>query len=163
MRVSVFFIVLLVALAWVLPTTLAQTVRKNETLQQQPVAQRDTQQQTIQVHARRLDTRFRVYANRLDAIIDRMGLLLEKFGDEGKDVAAAQAQLAEAKEQLAVANDYANLSLAKFKSIEANNYEGQRQHALQARDAAIKAREQYQLVLEILKEIIRSVNQGGSL
>lgn len=134
--------------------------QKTEQLQERNSDLQDRMQRTraeiLAGHAERLRYRFlEVYAARFNTIIEKIRNRLVIMQEEGKDVAAAQAKLANAQVQLETAQKTTQAAINQFEAIDADNYEAQRELALQARDTAQQAREEFRSVLNLIKETVQ--------
>lgn len=107
-----------------------------------------------EVHAKRLEKRFEVYGKRLESIIERLQARIDILQTNGKDTTAAQAKLDEAESALTQAKTKANSAVSTFESVDPDQYEAQRSLALQAADIAKEAREDFQEVQSLLKEVV---------
>jgi len=141
--------------------TMNQAEETNIRVQEQTTTQEAVQQQikaqerVAAVHALRLQRRFEFYYQRLSDIGDKLATRLQTLANEGKDVTAAQANLTNALMLLEEAKEQADASIAKFNSIDPEQYQAQRQLALQARDEAQLARLSFQQVLIQLRQTVQ--------
>lgn len=117
----------------------------------------EVREHVTQVHAERLQHRFSVYGDRLASIISRLEARLESLAENGKDVSAQQARLAEAQQLLVEAENTTADTITTFLDVDPESYEDQRTQALRARDLANSAREQYKAVHQMLVEIVQSL------
>ena len=108
-----------------------------------------------QYYANRLTNHFDFYYQRFTNLIDKLEISLNNLASNGKDVADAQAKLAEAKMALGHAQLVGYEAIMIFEAIEPTQYEAQRDQVLQARDAAQQARVEYLEVLSLLKQAVR--------
>jgi hypothetical protein len=102
------------------------------------------------IHAARLEKRFSFYYQRLTKIAEKIEARLQVLADEGVDVSAAQQGLTNALLLLEEAMERSNAAIADFKSINPEQYQTQRQIALQARD---EARQSRQLFMQAMQEL----------
>lgn len=141
--------------------TMNQAEETNIRVQEQTTTQEAVQQQikaqerVAAVHALRLQRRFEFYYQRLSDIGDKLATRLQTLANEGKDVTAAQANLTNALMLLEEAKEQADASIAKFNSIDPEQYQAQRHLALQARDEAQLARLSFQQVLTQLRQTVQ--------
>jgi len=108
-----------------------------------------------QIHATRLTNRFGFYSQRLTNLIEKTAAKFDEMENEGKDVDAAQAKLDEAKAALDEAKSIGNQAISAFEAIEPDEYEAQRDRALEARDLAQQAREGYKTTVSLMKEAVQ--------
>jgi len=108
-----------------------------------------------QRHATRLSNRFGFYYDRLSTIMSKIETRFANLSEDGKDMSAAQAKLAEAKTALSSAKSYSDQAIAGFEAIVPAEYESQRTQALAARDLANNAREQFKLAVSLMKEAVQ--------
>ncbi len=141
--------------------TMNQAEETNIRVQEQTTTQEAVQQQikaqerVAAVHALRLQRRFEFYYQRLSDIGDKLATRLQTLANEGRDVTAAQANLTNALMLLEEAKEQADASIAKFNSIDPEQYQAQRHLALQARDEAQLARLSFQQVLTQLRQTVQ--------
>lgn len=122
--------------------------QKREENQEKREARRS---EVAQHHAERLEIRFTAYYDRLMKIADKIQTRIDTLKSEGHDTSGAQIKLDEAKASLASARTLSLEAVAKFKSIDPDNYESQRAVAMAAKETANEARDYYQKAVEQLK------------
>lgn len=129
-------------------------VELQERMEENKEVRQEIRSNVAQVHAERLQIRFAGYYERLNKLMAKIQTRINQMSAEGKNVSTAQQKMNEAKTALTSAKTYGDQSLAKFKSIQPENYEAQRAIALEARDLAEKAREQFFQTLKLMKEVV---------
>lgn len=132
--------------------------RKAEIIENVEVRQENRQERRddfAQRHATRLSNRFGFYYDRLSTIMSKIETRFANLSEDGKDMSAAQAKLAEAKTALSSAKSYSDQAIAGFEAIVPAEYESQRTQALAARDLANNAREQFKLAVSLMKEAVQ--------
>lgn len=112
------------------------------------------------MHAMRLQRRFDFYYQRLTKITEKIETRLQLLVDQGVDVTSAQAGLNNAMMLLEEAMEKSNEAIAKFESIDPEDYQAQRAIALQARDEAQAARQAFQQALTELRQAVRLAMQA---
>lgn len=112
-----------------------------------------------QIHAQRLEKRFAYYYERLNKIITKISEKIALQKAAGKDTSQVEVNLEIAKDKMIAAKTYGDEAISKFNDIKADNYQGERDLAILARDDAWSARNSYQEVLQILKEIVKTLKE----
>lgn len=108
-----------------------------------------------QKHADRLERRFDFYTKRLEAISNRLEKRLQQMEENGKDVAALQAKLVEAKSSINKASELGKEAVAAFRAVESG--ENKSQAIAAAKSKAEEARKLFKTSLESLKNIVKTV------
>lgn len=121
----------------------------------------ETRAEILAKHAERLRHRFlEVYYDRFTKIIEKIQNRLTFMTGEGKDVAAAQAKLTEARTQLETAKSTTLAAIEQFQAVDGENYEAQKDQALKARDLAKQARDEFRGVLILIKEAVQLAKEA---
>lgn len=133
-----------------------KTQEKKEELEQKKVEVQNRIQENrdkfFQGHAERLENRFiNTYYQRLSSIIEKTQQRFEIMTQNGKDLSMAKAKLEEAKKELETAKQLSQSTVNQFRQIKTND---QKELALQARDTAEKARNQFKNVISLIKEAV---------
>ncbi|MEP7167318.1 MAG: hypothetical protein ABI758_05035 [Candidatus Woesebacteria bacterium] len=109
------------------------------------------------MHAKRLETHFNWYTERLGNIADRIQTRIDKEKTEGKNVTSAQTALDQAKTQLTVAISDGQKAVDLFAAITVSTWDVQKPEVKTAIDAAQKARSEFAHVHQLLADALKAL------
>lgn len=112
-----------------------------------------------QKHADRIERRFNLYAEHLLNVANRIEARAQMMTKNGKNTTEALAKVTEARTYITSAQSKGAEAVAKFRSIDATNYDTQRAIALEARDLAEAGREDFKTARNLLHEAVKTLVQ----
>ncbi len=119
---------------------------------------RDTQRANVaELHATRLEKRFKFYYSRLNNIMMRFQTRLDLLSKGGKSTATSQTQLNSAKAKLEDAKLKGEATVKAFREIDPAKLSVQKTEILAATSLATEARKLFQDVLDLLKLALKEL------
>lgn len=135
-----------------------QRQQRLEAIQQQA---REKRSAIADKFAERLRKRFANYYNRLTNLANKIQAKIDLMEEEGKPVTEAQSHLNQALRYLESAKNLGDQSVDGFAGISEEEYETNRDLALNARDQAKTARETFKLALESMKSAVAALREAN--
>ncbi|MBD3250681.1 MAG: hypothetical protein GF381_03895 [Candidatus Pacebacteria bacterium] len=133
-----------------------------ENAQEQAAQNRQQARERLaEIHARRLQRRFNFYYQRLTKLAEKLQTRLNQLELNPEVEQQVQEKLNQAFAYLETAQAQAETSVELFESIDPDQYQAQRQIALQARDQAMTARNNFRSALVELKEAVKLALQNA--
>jgi tetratricopeptide (TPR) repeat protein len=118
----------------------------------------------LATHTNRLRQRYQVYYQRLTNLGEKLEQRLNLLEQERQiDISAAREQLDEALIKLEQARTQGEEAIKNFEEIDPEQYQSQRQLALQARDLALQATQQFRETLQLMLNAVRSAMEQISI
>ncbi|KUK79593.1 MAG: hypothetical protein XD95_0277 [Microgenomates bacterium 39_7] len=140
-----------------------QAQQANENTQEPMLIREQTQNQVAQLHARRVQKRFKFYNQRLSTIGEKLQNRFRVLEAQGYNLSAAQEQLEQALQKVELGVIQAEEATNQLNEINPEQYQAQRQMALEARDQIEQARISFQQALQLFKDAVQQAITATSV